>query len=406
MSNPSTAHKWSVEEANAVKQALNHLQSQNHQHTAVIKELQEQLAAIRSQPVLLPSTSNSALKPEKPSLFYGTANESIDNWLFELEVWFDAVNVSDEQHQARIRFTRAQLRGAASAFIKHLDDTQSDAAQIEALTWSQFKSILLERFRPVASSKLARYQLNNLKQHNSVEAYCQQFLHIISLIPNMTEEESIDRFVMGLKPHIRRDIGMWDPETLPRAMNLAQRADLQYIQHNNFRNSNQLFSNTQQRNFNRNNNNRQQSTMTYVPAYSQLNNTPNSSSFTTQPLQRQQNNNMPFRNNNSNPFQFTNSSSNSRVDTSIPMQIDRMQATLICYFCKKPGHIARHCPILKQRINMMAHAISAHDEDRESNATTNVRQLNYQAHELNSPHSTASTAYPKDSNNSVKRIQL
>lgn len=251
MSNPSTVHKWSTEEAAAVKQALNHLQSQNQQQTTVIKELQDQLTAIRSQPVLVSSTTNSALKPEKPSLFYGLANESIDNWLFELEVWFDAVavTVTDEQHQARIRFTRAQLRGAASAFIKHLDDIQSEsvAAQIDALTltWDQFKTILLDRFRPVASSKLARYQLNNLKQNSSVEAYCQQFLQIIALIPNMTEEESVDRFIMGLKPHIRRDIGMWDPETLPRAMNLAQRADLQYIQHNNYRNNNQLFNNQQ-----------------------------------------------------------------------------------------------------------------------------------------------------------------
>ena len=141
-----------------MKQELNHLQSQNHQQTTVIKELQDQLTAIRSQPVLVSSTTNSALKPEKPSLFYGATNESIDNWLFELEVWFDAVAVTDEQHQARIRFTRAQLRGAASAFIKHLDDIQSDAAQIDGLTWDQFKTILLDRFRPVASSMLARYQ--------------------------------------------------------------------------------------------------------------------------------------------------------------------------------------------------------------------------------------------------------
>lgn len=401
MSNPPTIHKWSTEEAAAVKQALNHLQSQNHQQTTIIKELQDQLTTIRSQPVLISSTPNTVLKPEKPSLFYGTTNESIDNWLFELEVWFDAVNVTDDQHQARIRFTRAQLRGAASAFIKHLDDTQSDAAHIDALTWDQFKTILLERFRPVASSKLARYQLNNLKQISSVEAYCQQFLQIISLIPNMTEEESIDRFIMGLKPHIRRDIGLWDPETLPRAMNLAQRADLQYIQNNNYNRND-----TQQRNFNRNTNNRQQSMMTNVPVNSQTNNNFNPNSFSIQPIQRQQNNNIPFQNKVFNPLQFTNSNVNNRADTSVPMQIDRMSVTRTCFFCKRPGHIARFCPSLKQRLNIMAHTVNAQDKDCGSSATTNIRRINHQADERNSFHSETSTSNLNDSNNSIERIQL
>ena len=123
------------------------------------------------------------------------------------------MKVPQDNDQKRILFNKAQLRGAASAWLQHLDTIQDDSAQTQALTWNQFKQLLTDRFRPVAVSKLARMQLNTLRQTGSVEQFIQQYMQVISAIPSMTEEERVDRFITGLKPHIRNSIHMFDPNT-------------------------------------------------------------------------------------------------------------------------------------------------------------------------------------------------
>ena len=39
------------------------------------------------------------LRPETPSLFHGQANENIDSWLYELELYFEAMRLPTAQHQ-------------------------------------------------------------------------------------------------------------------------------------------------------------------------------------------------------------------------------------------------------------------------------------------------------------------
>ena len=133
-------------------------------------------------------------------MFRSQPNENIDSWLYELELYFEAMRLPTAHHQQRILFTKSQLRGAASAWFQHLDTVQDITSQTQALQWEEFKKVLTDRFRPVAASKLARVQLNSLRQTGSVEQFIQQFLQVISAIPSMTEEELVDRFITGLIP--------------------------------------------------------------------------------------------------------------------------------------------------------------------------------------------------------------
>jgi hypothetical protein len=305
-----------------------------------------------------------SLRPETPSLFHGQSNENIDSWLYELELYFDAMKVSQDNDQTRILFTKAQLRGAASAWFQHLDTIQDDSAQTQALTWNQFKQLLTDRFRPVAVSKLARMQLNTLRQTGSVEQFIQQYMQVISAIPSMTEEERVDRFITGLKPHIRNSIHMFDPNTLQSAMSMAQRADIQGSHYSNNRYNGQSSFNPSQRNNNRNVN-RVNNSSTYYPIYSQPTYNVNSNPFSTQAAPRFQNSNFVPQHNSSDLFRSNsdNYSPNSNYNgnrydnnTSVPMQIDRMASSRVCFACKHPGHLARNCPTLKHRLQLMSNS--------------------------------------------------
>lgn len=68
----------------------------------------------------------------------------------------------------------------AASWFQHLETVQDDSSQTQGMTWEQFKTVLTQRFRPVAASQLARMQLYNIKQTGSVESYCQKFLEVIS----------------------------------------------------------------------------------------------------------------------------------------------------------------------------------------------------------------------------------
>ena len=87
------------------------------------------------------------LRPQTPSLFHGQPNENIDSWLYELELYFEAMRLPTAHHQQRILFTKAQLRGAASAWFQHLDTVQDITSQTQALQWEEFKNVLTDRFR-------------------------------------------------------------------------------------------------------------------------------------------------------------------------------------------------------------------------------------------------------------------
>ena len=158
-----------------------------------------------------------------------------------MECYFEATGMTEsvEHSRQKVNFARAQMRGQALQWFKFLDETQSEESQI--LDWNQFRELLMKRFRPVAAYTMARAQLHSLRQTSSVSAYIQEFLSLISSVPNMTEEERIDKFLFGLKGNLKRDIMLFDISTLNRCVDLAQKAELNsnsYYSTQGIRNSN------------------------------------------------------------------------------------------------------------------------------------------------------------------------
>lgn len=73
-------------------------------------------------------------------------------------------------------------------------------------TLDAFKKQLVAEFIPSDDTRRGKEKLRNLKQETSVEKYLSEFRNAILMIGEMHEGEKIDRFVDGLKYHVRVEV--------------------------------------------------------------------------------------------------------------------------------------------------------------------------------------------------------
>ena len=55
-------------------------------------------------------------------------------------------------------------------------------------------------------------------QEGTVAEYCEKFILFASPLSSMTEEVIISNFIKGLKPLIRTELRLWDPECIEMAI--------------------------------------------------------------------------------------------------------------------------------------------------------------------------------------------
>ena len=165
-----------------------------HQAAQAVQVLQAELQQLRAsqqiqihqlqqQPAALPLTSSSSsfvappsasspavsridLKPMAPSAFHGTASSNADQWLMEMERYFTVASLA-EVDPRRVPF--------ASTFLKEGASTWYTSVHAEIAGWNDFKQKFLQRFRPLAASRMARTAIRNLKQRFKVASYSAEF---------------------------------------------------------------------------------------------------------------------------------------------------------------------------------------------------------------------------------------
>ncbi|KAG1276592.1 hypothetical protein G6F66_012504 [Rhizopus arrhizus] len=76
-------------------------------------------------------------------------------------------------------------------------------------------------FKPSYSQQAARDRLANIKQSSSVIEYVDVFQDILLDLPNISDDESLDRFVRGLKDNVRIHVLTKEPRTLEEASKFA-----------------------------------------------------------------------------------------------------------------------------------------------------------------------------------------
>jgi hypothetical protein len=186
----------------------------------------QQQAAQQQQPQQqqqqLRATIPSSVKLPSPPAFAGDTRDSLQVWLFQVEDFFHLARLTDDD--IRIRTAGALLRDKAAIWYRAVRSGELPE-ELSVRTWAEFVQGLHDNFRPMNAVKLARDRLATLTMSGSVREYISDFRNIVLDIPRMAEDEKMDRFTRGLKPSLRREVDLKEPEKLEDAIRIAERLD-------------------------------------------------------------------------------------------------------------------------------------------------------------------------------------
>ncbi len=158
----------------------------------------------------------------KPSAFRDSHRDDADQWITEMERYFAAARIAEDNAE-RSHLASTYLKDAASTWYS--SETRDNAFGLSP-SWAVFKAGFLARFRPVEASRMARAAIRNLRHRVRVAGYTQEFQRLLQRIPDMSTSDQIDNYIHGLQSHIAQEVDREQPKTLAAAMEVAQRVEL------------------------------------------------------------------------------------------------------------------------------------------------------------------------------------
>ncbi|GAO47243.1 hypothetical protein G7K_1453-t1 [Saitoella complicata NRRL Y-17804] len=94
-----------------------------------------------------------------------------------------------------------------------------------ALTWDSIKRGLMKYFAPVNAARALRDEWHGSRQTTSVGEYVTRLNNLRIQIPEIRDIEFLDKFIHGLKPKVRLELELRNPQTLDEAIMIADRYD-------------------------------------------------------------------------------------------------------------------------------------------------------------------------------------
>ncbi|EIE82979.1 hypothetical protein RO3G_07684 [Rhizopus delemar RA 99-880] len=159
-------------------------------------------------------STNSHIRIPIPSTYAGDRNAATINiWIQEVERYLQFYNVPSNQW---IPYAVTLMRDRAQKWWNRLTEKNE-----QSTTWERFKLDIEYAFKPSYSQQAARDRLANVKQSSSVIEYVDAFQDILLDLPNISDDESLDRFVRGLKNNVRTHVLTKEPRTLEEASKFA-----------------------------------------------------------------------------------------------------------------------------------------------------------------------------------------
>src|SRR3954464_14503228 len=186
-------------------------------HEQEIKDLQGRYSGPSSGP---PGPSMN-IRIKQPETYDGRKG-SVDLWIFQMQQYLLATGIKNDEQA--VYLATNLLRGDVATWWRHHFKKITDDED-ELPNWKRFERLLSKKFKPVNATKVARAPPARLCQTSSVKAYNAAFTSTILEIPNISEEEMVDRYVRGLKEKVRVEVELREPTDLEEAMRIADRFD-------------------------------------------------------------------------------------------------------------------------------------------------------------------------------------
>jgi hypothetical protein len=195
-------------------------------------------SSIPSAPNLFPTSSpitsvnlGAKVKISTPANFTGARQVNVASWLFEMDQYLSLCDVVDDRY--RVAVATSYLKESAFAWWESVCRQPNPPTH----SWLAFTIALKDRFQPLAASQTARAQLLNLRQESmSVADYSNKFYSLVQLIPDMSDADQVEKFVRGLRGGLVREVYIREPKTLHEAMTMAQKMETLSNDHRHYSN--------------------------------------------------------------------------------------------------------------------------------------------------------------------------
>ncbi|XP_075524117.1 uncharacterized protein LOC142556543 [Primulina tabacum] len=157
-----------------------------------------------------------------PKEFSGTADPMIaEGWIKSKEVIFDFMELTDAD---RVRCATFLLSGDARLWW----ESASVAVNLQTLTWMGFKEVFFAKyFTEEVRSRLTREFMTLRQGDSSVADFVRKFERGCYFVPLIANDAQAKRrhFMDGLRPILRRDVGVAGPTTYAVAVSRALMAE-------------------------------------------------------------------------------------------------------------------------------------------------------------------------------------
>ncbi|KAH9625103.1 hypothetical protein KSS87_018092 [Heliosperma pusillum] len=187
-----------------------------------IDELEEQIVVCRAAVAgsSTPREASTRIKVPQPPKFNGSRDaKEIDNFLWCVERYFDALQVRDDV----TKITTASMYLAEDAILwwrRRQGELKQGLCQIR--TWDDFKVDFKKQFYPENAEEVALKKLRALRHTGTVKEYVKQFSSIVLDVSSMPENLLLIYFMDGLQRWAEQELKRRNVKSLNEAIAAAE----------------------------------------------------------------------------------------------------------------------------------------------------------------------------------------